>query len=359
MRRDEDAARAKEEAEEQRIQEVDAARRLAILRGEVPPPIEEPEPEEAGLAPSRGHDRDTYSGSGRKRKRHGEDDTDFEMRLARESATRKPASNPTTTTAHTCAPLVDSKGHISLFPSPETTGARPREKNEEATKEAARKERELKDQYQMRLVNAAGKEGQGLTDGGPWYASADGEASAALVPSKNVFGRDDPERKVREAARLGASDPLAMMKRGAKMVRELDRGRKKEGEERERELRELEKEEKREERRRERKRRRAEKEHSRRDRSSDSRGRDGGSERRGHPHRRYDEEYRAEKRDRSEERGRYSRESRDDVRDRPERSRRHHEERKRDGSRERVGGREGDRHGSHHRRDENRHSRLT
>ncbi|KAK4153561.1 hypothetical protein C8A00DRAFT_33722 [Chaetomidium leptoderma] len=89
-----------------------------------------------------------------------------------------------------------------------------------------------------------------------WYTSADGEASAALVPSKNVWGREDPQRKVREAARLGASDQLVMMKKGAKMVRELGKERKKEVEERERELRALEKEQRREDRRRERKRRR-------------------------------------------------------------------------------------------------------
>ncbi|KAH6851176.1 hypothetical protein B0I37DRAFT_353548 [Chaetomium sp. MPI-CAGE-AT-0009] len=233
VRRDEAAAQAREEAEEQRMQENDAARRLAILRGEAPPLLEEPQhPNETLPAPPRGRDHDAHGPSHqRKRKRHGEDDTDFEMRVARERAAagdraaRELATTTSSSTATTSsAPLVDSKGHLTLFPEPDTT-PRPREGNEEAAREAARREREFKDQYQMRLVNAAGRDGQGLTDGGPWYASAAavagegaGASSGALVvPSKNVFGREDPGRGARAAARLDASDPLAVMRRGAKM----------------------------------------------------------------------------------------------------------------------------------------------
>ncbi|KAK4237670.1 hypothetical protein C8A03DRAFT_34372 [Achaetomium macrosporum] len=268
VRRDEAEAQAREAAEEQRMQEADAARRLAILRGEVPPPLEEGEPDTVAIPPVR--DSNDRHGFGRKRKRHGEDDTDFEMRLARErGAAGDRAARELAPESHPAAAppsLVDSKGHITLFSEVETS--RSRATNEEATGEAARKERELKDQYQMRFVNAAGKDGQGLTDGGPWYASADGEASGALVPSKNVWGREDPGRKVREAARLGAEDPLAIMKKAAAKVRELEKERKKEVEERDRELKMLEKEEKREERRRERRRRKeAEEGEKRRERS--------------------------------------------------------------------------------------------
>ncbi|KAK4042006.1 hypothetical protein C8A01DRAFT_44897 [Parachaetomium inaequale] len=359
VRRDEAAAQAKEEAEEQRMQEVDAARRLAILRGETPPPLEDPEPEALPLRQA--HDRDAYTtlSTGRKRKRRGEDDTDYEMRIARkrasagdraarELAVAKP--NPTATSSPS---LLDSKGHLTLFePEPEQPQSRPRhEKNEEATREAARKERELKDQYQMRLVNAAGKDGQGLTDGGPWYASGDGEAAGAPVPSKNVFGREDPKRKAREAARLGASDPLAMMKRGAKMVRELERERRKEVEERGRELRALEEEERREERRRERKRR--EERHSRRrEQGRDSADGDGGYGRRERSRGHRDDD--SEKRHRGEERERgRDRRERSDA---GERSRRDHHDRTRDRSRERDRRRE-DKHESDGRRNHDRHPR--
>jgi hypothetical protein len=234
-------------------------------------------------------------------------------RAARELAVTKPAASPTS--------LVDSKGHIALFAEPEAP--RRHERNPEAMQEAARKERELKDQYQMRLVNAAGKEGEGLTHGGPWYASADGEASGALMPSKNVWGRDDPRRKVREAARLDASDPLAMMKSGAKMVRELNKERKKEVEEREREIRALEKEE-REEKRRKRKRRR--------------------------------EEDDGKNKSRREGRERLDSDGRDARPRQPNRPRRNDEERARDASTERSKRRE-DRHESRGHRDDERHRR--
>ncbi|KAJ4306728.1 hypothetical protein N0V88_000094 [Collariella sp. IMI 366227] len=267
--RDEDAARAQEEAEEQRMQTFDAAHRLAILRGEVPPPLEEPEPaSQEALPPPRTHDHNissTTTDTRRKRKRHGEDDTDFEMRLAKERATatalttRNLGPNPTPPAASLT--LTDSKGHLTLFPDPSST-VRRHEPNEEVTLEAARKERNFKDQYQMRFINAgSGKDGQGLTDGGPWYVAADGEAAkaaAALVPSKNVFGRDDPGRKGRAAARLDKSDPLAMMKSGAARVREVERERRREMEETDMEVKRMDREEREKKREREAKRTEAE-----------------------------------------------------------------------------------------------------
>ncbi|KAL2175308.1 uncharacterized protein P884DRAFT_301701 [Thermothelomyces heterothallicus CBS 202.75] len=250
VRRDEAEAQAREEAQERRMQEIDAARRLAILRGEIPPPLEDAEPGPPSQIRDGERDRlrDDYSAltSGRKRRRRGEDDTDFEMRIARERAA---VGDRTARELAAPASLIDSKGHLTLFAPPEPSPPRGGKDDE-----AAHREREDKDQYQMRFVNAAGRDGQGLTDGGPWYASRAGVSSAALAPSKNVFGQEDPRRKERAAARLDASDPLAIMKQGAKMVRELEKERRREAEERERELRALE----REERRRERKRRKRE-----------------------------------------------------------------------------------------------------
>ena len=254
VQRDEASAQAREEAREQRMQELDAARRLAILRGETPPPIPEDEEEDLNTGPSA---RQSLPSEKRKRKRAGEDDTDFEMRLVKERAEigdrvsrelaigASTAKKPSTEVA-----LVDSAGHISLF-QPPIQDRRRKEKNEEFEREEAKKKREFEDQYQMRLVNAAGKDGVGLTDGGPWYSAPDGD-STLVVPSKNVFGRDDPGRKSREAARLDASDPLAMMKSGAAKVRQLEKERKKANEEREEELRALRKEDRRREKRRQR-----------------------------------------------------------------------------------------------------------
>ncbi|EGO56950.1 hypothetical protein NEUTE1DRAFT_147460 [Neurospora tetrasperma FGSC 2508] len=222
VRRDEAEARAREEAEEQRMQQVDAERRLAILRGEVPPPLEEqpPAPESSHDHGRRHRERDPLI-EGRKRKRTGEDDTDFEMRVARERATAgqnaaRELSGPVKSTSitTTTASLVDSRGHITLFSEEEL---RLTEKDEKTETEAAKKKREEAEQHQVRFTSAAGRDAEGLlARNGPWYATPDGDV-AALVPSKNVFGKEDPGRKAREVERLSASDPLAMMKRGAKM----------------------------------------------------------------------------------------------------------------------------------------------
>ncbi|KAK3344822.1 hypothetical protein B0H65DRAFT_524105 [Neurospora tetraspora] len=251
VRRDEAEARAREEAEEQRMQQVDAERRLAILRGEVPPPLEEPPAADSSNHGRRHRERDPLT-EGRKRKRAGEDDTDYEMRVARERATAgesaaRELSGPVKSTSITTASLVDSRGHITLFAEEELKLA---EKDEKTETEASKKKREEAEQHQVRFTSAAGRDAEGLlAKNGPWYATPDGDV-AALVPSKNVFGKEDPGRKAREVERLSASDPLAMMKRGAKMVRDLNKERERENEERERELKDLRKEERRREKRR-------------------------------------------------------------------------------------------------------------
>ncbi|RYP75971.1 hypothetical protein DL771_002043 [Monosporascus sp. 5C6A] len=284
VRRDEAAARAREEAEEERQQEVDAARRLAILRGETPPPLPSPAEQQPGDETPAGGRKRAHEGerrgpdaafpSGRKkRKRAGEDDTDFELRLAREKVqTARPQdvnNNPNKNSGKgsSDAPLTDSAGHIDLFPEEREAAALGSkhghgrgQKNEEAEREAARKRREYEDQYTMRFSNAAGRDGTVAADG-PWYAQKqqqrdennnnndDDDARMAMVamPSKDVWGNEDPRRREREVARVVASDPLAMMRRGAAKVREVETERRKADEERERELKQLRREERRRE----------------------------------------------------------------------------------------------------------------
>ncbi|KAI1654237.1 hypothetical protein F4813DRAFT_217473 [Daldinia decipiens] len=254
VRRDEAAAKARDEAEEQRQQEVDAERRLAILRGETPPIPPPPQLSVEDEARSQKRSRDEDPGAPirgrdrRKRKRAGEDDTDFELRLAREQSSAAQTTSDALVKSTSNAPLVDHTGHIDLFP--EERSRVPIQKNEEAEREAAKKKREYEDQYTMRFSNAAGKEGFV----GPWYAKGgdikdvvDGNLDA---PSKDVWGNEDPRRKIREAVRVVANDPLAMMKRGVAKIREVEKERRKLNEERERELRQLRKVEKRRERRR-------------------------------------------------------------------------------------------------------------
>lgn len=249
------------------MQEVDAARRLAILRGETPPLLPEPEPE---IDPSdkKFARRDLNNAAGltsRKRKRAGEDDTDFEMRLAQERSAlgqkvagelRAPASGESKGKE---IDIVDKDGHIDLVgvPAP-TVGS---EKNPEYEREAAKKKREMEEQYTMRFSNAAGRDG--FAAGDPWYAKSGSRSSRSIptkeeldaeigieAPTKDVWGNEDPKRKTREAERVTSNDPLAMMKMGAKKVRDIEKERRRENEERERELKDLRKEERREEKRR-------------------------------------------------------------------------------------------------------------
>ncbi|KAJ4328301.1 hypothetical protein N0V84_001169 [Fusarium piperis] len=232
VRRDEAAAKAAEEAEEQRMQETDAQRRLAILRGEAPPPIEDAEPSRTDEPPAR---ETTHSGiMRRKRKRLGEDDTDFEMRVARERDNMAVVSIESERKPTSSAPIVDQAGHIDLFGDEKIRAHA--EKNDEAEKEAKKKKQSYEDQYMMRFSNAAGKDGALQ----PWYSQSD--AAAPDASSKDVWGNQDPKRKERDIKRIVSSDPLAMMKQGASKVRELKQERKRFQEERHEELKQMRRE---------------------------------------------------------------------------------------------------------------------
>lgn len=304
MQRDEAAAAAEEHAAEQRMQDVDAARRLAILRGETPPPL--PEPEQPADPSDKQHtrrDRDgAFSsgagGAGRKRKRAGEDDTDFEMRVARERAEEgarvagELAGEGGSKRQKQDVSIVDSRGHIDLVGPPTedalggggggdvTRGETVRGRNATGTRGTVEKF-ERNDRKEV----LAGKQ---------WYEQARRrqpfvkechstacEAGAATIaerpeseredlrkamrdaekllegPTTSAFGQPDPKRKDREAARLDANDPLAAMRSGAKQVREVTRERRREAEDRLRELEQLRKEERRRGRREKRERARA------------------------------------------------------------------------------------------------------
>jgi hypothetical protein len=266
VRADEAAAAAREAAEEQRMQELDAERRIAILRGVTPPPLPEEQPEQPEKA-SRRAERTEFGHDRKRRRLAGEDDTDRDIRLAkaatvpREDAAadvasakpRKPTSN---------APLTDHAGHINLFPVDERD-ARKGEKNAEAEAEKKKKEREFEDQYTMRFSNAAGKSGLEK----PWYAAPsstnvaaggtdatkDGDGKMLDFtggPSKDAWGNDDPRRKGREKMRMSASDPFAFMQKAQTQLKQAQRDRRKWVEEKDRETRESkatrEKEERRE-----------------------------------------------------------------------------------------------------------------
>ncbi|KAF7136871.1 hypothetical protein CNMCM5793_006486 [Aspergillus hiratsukae] len=233
VRRDEGQAKAREEEEERRMQEIDAERRIQILRGGRP---STPPPPPSAPSDTR-RDRPHGEDAGRYRKRRrlaGENDTDRDIRLAREDAELMLAKREELAVSKTSdAPLLDSTGHINLFPS--EAAQKPAEKNREAEKEAADKNRSYEDQYTMRFSNAAGyRQSAGQR---PWYSSSSHDALAPdAMPEKDVWGNEDPMRQERERARVDANDPLAAIKRGVRQLKSVELERKKWNQERKREL---------------------------------------------------------------------------------------------------------------------------
>lgn len=135
------------------MQEVDAERRIQLLRGIQPEAVTAASSpiEQAAEREGTSHKR------GRKRRRiAGEDNTERDIRFAREDQAIVPAKAELRlkSTKSSDAPLVDHRGHIDLFP---TEGSRHRApKNAEVEAEKAKKKKEYEDQYTMRFSNAAG-----------------------------------------------------------------------------------------------------------------------------------------------------------------------------------------------------------
>ncbi|KAL4748601.1 hypothetical protein BDW72DRAFT_195644 [Aspergillus terricola var. indicus] len=234
VRRDEAQAKVQEEEDERRMQEVDAERRIRILRGESPPT---PLPPSQTTPQAERRFRADYTGNHRKRRRlAGENDTDRDIRFAREDAELALAKREELVHARkreNDAPLHDSDGHINLFP--EVKSQKRVEKNPEAVKEAADRKRCYEDQYTMRFSNAAGfRQDVGKS---PWYSSSHGDGIITeSMSNKDVWGNEDPLRKEREKARINLNDPLAVMKRGIRQLKSVEEQRKKWNEERSKEL---------------------------------------------------------------------------------------------------------------------------
>ncbi|PLB38512.1 uncharacterized protein BDW47DRAFT_104965 [Aspergillus candidus] len=320
VRRDEAQAKAREEEQERRMQEVDAERRIKILRGErppTPPPApRSPSPVQADRQSHAEHPRRS-----RKRRRlAGENDTDRDIRFAREDAQLALArrTEPAGPSRASDAPLEDSTGHINLFPSEEKHGRA--EKNSEAEKEAKEKERRFEDQYTMRFSNAAGfRKSVGEK---PWYSSSGNNAVAPeSMSSKDVWGDEDVLRGEREKARMNSNDPLAAMKKGVRQLKSVELERKKWNEERRRELEALKSEERHRSRRRRRSQSQDSLENFKLDDSPDRRASEGRSHRHHRRHRR-------ESRERDHSRDRHSRSERHSHSERHAHSRHRHHHRR-------------------------------
>lgn len=296
------------------MQEVDAARRIAILRGEAPPPLEDEPEQQQEEATTRLDHQDEFSriGGRRKRKRQGEDDTEFEMRLANERneprSTELEASRKTTSSA----PITDRRGHIDLFGDEKARAHA--EKNDEVESEKKKRKQEQEDRLTMRFSKAAGKDGLGK----PWYSQSE---LVQTGPSKDVWGNEDPSRRGRDAQRMVSNDPLAMMKLGASKVREVKAERRKLRAEQKDELRQLEREQREDSRHRKERHSREHRRRSSRSRSRERRHRRESPDRSGHRSRstRHGDGERRERRHRGDSRDRRRRDSRERHRESPRR----------------------------------------
>lgn len=244
VRKDEADAQARQEAAEQRMQEEDAARRIALLRGETVPPLAEsrPDEEERHHCNSRSAEDEDYSTRDRKRKRrNGEDDTDRDIRYAKQAReaglkarvllgqVNKGAERSAE------APLQDHAGHIQLFAAPDEKDIRKNQKNAEAEAEKAKKRKREEDLVTMKFSNAAGYS-NGMQK--PWYAAAivdktadktanktasRNETMLAELKGNDVWGNEDPRRKERETKKIVSSDPFAAMQNAQRQLKQSEK----------------------------------------------------------------------------------------------------------------------------------------
>ncbi|MCJ1390374.1 hypothetical protein MMC18_003233 [Xylographa bjoerkii] len=249
VRADEAAATAREAAEEQRMQEVDAERRIQVLRGlQLTPLTSAPEHTHTSTERIEGAERTGGPGRDRKRRRiDGENDTERDIRYAKESQSLASTDESRHLKRHkpSNAPLTDRAGHINLFPAEGPRRGGP--KNPEAEAEAATKKKEYEDQYTMRFSNAAGFK-QSISEK-PWYHSGLGlekeEEEEIESVGKDVWGNEDPRRKERQKMRVVADDPLAAIQKGVKDLRQVERQKRVWIEEQKREIKAIEKAERR------------------------------------------------------------------------------------------------------------------
>ena len=235
VKRDESAAATREADEERHMQEVDAERRIQLLRGvRAEPTLDDKARSKQTGNPS---ERDIEPGRERKRRRmNGENDTDRAMRLVKEHKTKVSRTQDEIAKINSDAPLIDLNGHINLFPI--DNSRHHSLKNPEAEADATKKKKDYEDQYTLRFSNAAGL--KQAIDQKPWYqdASIDVERDDKL-PRKDVWGNHDPGRKERAKMRTAAEDPMAVMQKGIEGVRQAHGDKRKWREERDQEVAEL------------------------------------------------------------------------------------------------------------------------
>jgi len=160
-------------------------------------------------------------GESRKRKRlPGEDDTDRDLRQARERAEGvrdvAVARLRATKAEEADAPITDRRGNINLFP--ESVKGHGNRRRTEEDKEKAR-QKEAEENMGMPLNQALGRDGSARS----WYMDADGTVKDR--EGRDVWGNEDPRRLKRDSQRVASADPLAFMKQAQTRLKEVQRER--------------------------------------------------------------------------------------------------------------------------------------
>ncbi|KIH89209.1 hypothetical protein SPBR_07384 [Sporothrix brasiliensis 5110] len=269
VRRDEAEARAREADEERQQRAAESSQRAAQLRWEADP---DASPEHTKWAAAAEHTSKTpapapavalHAPTRRPRKRHGEDDTDFEMRMARqyveEEVKASKRQKMTGAAVEKDRPIVDRNGNIDLFSQLADEGAIGAQTSRTQPAGPAPDV----PPSSMRFADAAGGE-NALS---AWYAGEKGPTPASKPSFSSSAGSAyNKSRRPPLPAPAGsmAADPLEAMRQAAATIRTLKEDRKRESAERAREMADLIKEQtRREEREREREHRRR---HGRRER---------------------------------------------------------------------------------------------
>ena len=217
VKADEKAFAARDE-ELQRLQDAyEGDARLAQLRGEPPPSLPpriaelkqlQEDAINGRLKSSSGPD-DRHDDRRKRRKLQGEDDTDRDIRVARQASQHDSIPRPTKNAKTLDMPIVDNDGHIQLFAGNEDKqcGAVRKHRNEDVKQQEVARSRGNESEF--RFGDRPGY--QQKTADGPWYAGGrhDNDGDKAYV---NVFGKEDSGREKRAEARTLAIDPMSVMK---------------------------------------------------------------------------------------------------------------------------------------------------
>jgi hypothetical protein len=238
VRRDEAEAQAREDAADQRTLEEDAERRMKLLRGERVPSLKEAVSVKDEHENSNGRSqrqRDDALADRKRRRLRGEDDTDRDIRVAREQDLRDADQAKSYTFLDERgrdAPLKDSAGHIQLIPAPEDRQRRLSKQDNPSESDKARK-RDEGDVQPMRFSNAAGYDRGSQR---PWYTTrveekfpmtqSSADTTLAAVQARDAFGNVDPRRTERESKRITSNDPLMFMHQAQRVLKQSERDKK-------------------------------------------------------------------------------------------------------------------------------------